>query len=177
MNIKEHIDELLKELRPDPPRVKFHPGKTKVIEMDESKSEFWYFENGIVYPGRFFGTDEDIRKWRHSLYASTDRHAVINYAFYFQTLRLYQLLAQKNRKGPIETYNYMYGTDFFQEPTDTWTAAHIERNKGQTMFRKAMRQCVLGNAWFADEHKRLEALKICKIDATFQKECGGFGLA
>ena len=115
----------------------------------------------------------DIDKWFNALYRSYEKAEVDEYADCFLRLKLYCLIARKKakefplfREGEI-TLNKLHGTDFI---------GAIYPEGAVITRRKIEKPCVLGGVWFAHEEDRLEAIKICGIDQSFQKKCAKYGL-
>jgi len=163
-SIEEQIEALTQELRPYP----------------ETRAEwFWYFstsdDESFVDSCLEDESEYARRVWRDSEFCSFNKAEVEEYADCYRRLRLYQLIGEKKKKefslnrvadSPI------YGTDFLYY-IDLGVA---DRFSGRVTTPNWKRHCVLGGVWFAREEDRLEALKICGIDAEFQKKCAKYGL-
>lgn len=158
-SIEEQIEALTQELRPYP----------------EWERQFYAFDGDSIESSEECG-DEDIliKVWQQALYASTNKAEVEEYADCYRRLKLYQLLGKKAEKEfPLfwsDVIHYKavkFGTDFTEEP-------HHET--GQVCIGARYRPCVLGGVWFSREEDRLEALKICGIDKSFQERCAKYGL-
>jgi hypothetical protein len=157
MNIQEQIEALTQELRPYP------------------EKPFYYFEgHGIRQTYPYLVSDISFYKlaWTESLFASTNIAEVEEYADCYRRLKLYQLLAQKAAlKYPIDwnqSLQAKYGTDFFAP--GVYDVVPLEGRVVGTL-----KYCCLGSAWFVNEEDRLEALKICGIDKSFQEKCAKYG--
>lgn len=113
--------------------------------------------------------------WILSEKSSTDKAEVEEYADCYKRLKLYQLIGKKKEKEfPLKWEedfdlgdygkDYPKGTDFIREPNCNG------------LIESDVKACVLGGVWFSREEDRLEALKICQIDKSFQEKCTKFGL-
>ena len=152
--IEEQIETIIEELRPVP--------------LDD----FWYIDyDGYICASGGLDHKLNAHAWLHSLYSSTNKTEVEEYADCYRRLKLYQLLGKKAEKEFPFTFDICtpekYGTDFGQ-----FDLIHndLEDYLGQAACIIGP-PCVLGGVWFAREEDRLEAVKICGIDAEFQKRC------
>jgi hypothetical protein len=157
-SIEEQIEALTQELRPCDPY-----------------KDFWFFNGTIVqrWSGEMEPSEDEKEEsnyiWRDTHFASTNKAEVAEYADCYKRLKLYQLLAQKAAlKYPIDWSNDTvdkYGTDFTMGVTEE-----------DGLIIDVTRMCVLGGVWFSREEDRLEALKICQIDKSFQEKCAKYGI-
>lgn len=147
-------------------------------ELDTTKRNgtewVWYFDGELIrqaYPWN----DKDYAKsiTLYSLIHSTNKAEVEEYADCYRRLKLYQLLGKKaEREFPIDWSNWdqvKYSTWFFTDDTS-------QEEDEQGIQESNIRYACLGSVWFAREEDRLEALRICGIDAEFQKRCAKYGL-
>ena len=135
-----------------------------VQELRPHIGRYFFFNpfNGLI--------EESSTQWTSislNVFASTDKAEVEDYADCYRRLKLYQLLGKKAEKEfPIDwtnTTQEKLGTDF-------------GTNKSAQVGTRSGHFCCLGGVWFVREEDRLEALKICGIDETFQEKCAKFGL-
>jgi hypothetical protein len=165
MNILEQIEALTQELSPYP---------------TEEKSYYYLGSDLQIYHidciSKYF-----IPFWRHSLFASTNKAEVEEYADCYKRLKLYQLLGKKRKKEfPIKWNSDVYDiTSAEQQDAIFYGTDFGIEDEPYTMFGRCpcyRHSTVLGGVWFSREEDRLEALKICGIDAEFQKRCAKYGL-
>lgn len=163
--IESQIEALTQELRPYPKGQIFHyfissenyigTYKLPVAAPDTYESPLWYYADKT----------------------STNKVEVEEYADCYRRLKLYQLLGKKAEKEfPIDwsdTEEHKFGTDWIMSLA---VAEKIQMNHLNGSVRPPYRRVVLGGVWFKREIDRLEALKICGIDAEFQKRCAKYGL-
>lgn len=157
--IQEQIEALTQELRPYPNNSPFY-----FVDHDGEVKEYW-------------NPDEDFEDvawmrdyWNFSLFASTNKAEVEEYADCYHRLKLYQLLGKKAEK----VFPLVWNADPFNRVWNYGTDFSVDDSEGQMKLH--FRCCVFGGVWFAREEDRLEALKICGIDAEFQKRCAKYGL-
>lgn len=164
--IEQQIEALTQELRPYPEKVVI----TQIQPMKRSNSFFWYIEHGVIWKGDFFGTPEDKQKWVYSLFASTNKAEVEDYADCYRRLKLYQLLGEKAAKqSPLNELHLVYGVDF--NGRATYANGLIEHQ-----FQMDNNHTCLGGVWFARKEVALKALEICGITKEFQKRCAKYGI-
>lgn len=161
-SIQEQIEALTQELRPYPNGIFF------ILTASGEIAQF-DFSGGAT-------TDVVINSlkeiWINSPFASTNKAEVEEYADCYRRLKLYQLLGKKAEKEfPIDWNKKLTSKDICPSGTDFTSD---ENDSG--LVGSDVKCCVLGGVWFAREEDRLEALKICGIDAEFQKKCAKFGL-
>lgn len=160
-SIEEQIEALTQELRP-------YPGHDDFYTYDPEFNTIISFKKA--------GSDDspgDARaNWYRALFASTNKADVEEYADCYRRLKLYQLLGKKAEKEfPLDWRDLTqckYATDFVgcaQEHLETGLI---------TCFRE--RITVLGGVWFSREQDRIEALRICGIDRSFQEKCSNYNL-
>lgn len=148
-SIQEQIEALTQELRPYPEGQKFYTFDEFDPESDlvalHLPEEKWREHNTTA--------------WKYSLYASTNKAEVEEYADCYRRLKLYQLLGKKAEKE----FPFVSGNKF-----------------GFNMVGYCERfdyfGCIFGGVWFSREKDRLEALKICGITKEFQEKCAKYGL-
>jgi hypothetical protein len=149
--IQEQIEALTQELRPKLP----------------DNTEFYYFDGEVIDREMSGFLPISQRRWYVSLFASTNKAEVEDYADCYRRLKLYQLLGEKAAKEyPVEWVNdpkVKYATDLI---ASQFADGCIELNESGDY-----RHCVLGGVWFAREEDRLKALEICGIDRAFQERC------
>lgn len=155
-SIQEQIKALTQELRPYPKRT-----------IASEDSIFWYFNGDEIWKTEYFGSPNCNRRWNNSLFASTNKAEVEEYADCYRRLKLYQLLEKKAEKEfPID----------WSDNTVLKHATDFNRNIHLGHLQETFKECVLGGVYFARNEDRLEALRICGIDAEFQKKCAKYGL-
>jgi hypothetical protein len=156
MNIPDQIEALTQELRPKLP----------------DNTEFYYFDGEVIDREMSGFLPVSQRRWYVALFASTNKAEVEEYADCYRRLKLYQLLGDKKKKEfPLHPLIAMHGTDF---TSDDFEEQVLE--PGHVIKFQPWQGCVLGGVWFSREEDRLAALKICGIDAEFQKRCAKYGL-
>ena len=156
-SIQSKIEALTQELKPYP--------KGEVFYTFDPQSRETIMQHGLHAQSLVPQTHRIY--WDFAVFASTNKAEVEEYADCYKRLKLYQLLGkQKEKEYPITWAmpTEKYATDF---ESGLSTGRVQQYNK---------RVVVLGGVWFSREEDRLEALKICGIDAEFQKRCSKYGL-
>lgn len=159
-SIQEQIEALTQELRPYPKDKLFY----YFDEITEEIIEIKAFDSYVNDKHTHFRT-----LWHRSLFASTNKAEVEEYADCYRRLKLYQLLGKKAEKEfPVEWLDMespkKYATDFYRNTYDGG------------IYTTYVKSCVLGSVWFSREEDRLEALKICGITKELQEKCSKYGL-
>ena len=155
--IEQQIEALTQELWPYP--------KGWLIEKEHRA--FYYFDGEQIIPS----IQKD--KWNLSLFASTNKAEVEDYADCYRRLKLYQLIGKQKEKeypliwGKVWSLKRNHGTDFFLP------GKHRDNGNVCGNFKQT---CVLGGVWFSRNEDRLEALEICGITKELQERCAKYGL-
>lgn len=149
-SIEKQIEALTQELRPKLP----------------DNTEFYYFDGEVIDREMSGFLPISQRRWYVSLFASTNKAEVEDYADCYRRLKLYQLLGEKAEKS-LPGMRKKYATDF---------GAYIDlelakKHQGQILVWPNQKKCFLGGVTFSMEEDRLKALEICGIDRAFQERC------
>lgn len=152
-SIEEQIEALTQELHPQ--AFDFDKGVKEETRMKLSRLAF---DSAIRCLANYSGF--------------TNEEEEDGYADCYKRLRLYQLLGKEAEKEfPIDwaiLSNSYIGTDFTQSTDGAVYSTALST--------ESQKYCVLGGVWFSREEDRLEALKICGIDRSFQEKCSRYGL-